>query len=161
MNIVNCNEKNEQHHYGLWATNEDKTKCYRTCEKCGFQRILAPTDEILHEIKMQEEAFLFFKAFQQIDKNDEYAIGYLNIILDDYINYLGKKNLTILINKMKEIEQSDNISMQNSIFLNYLQSYISLNNMEAFEDTLAQLQNYNKDLFESILTPETSRRHQH
>ena len=62
---------------------------------------------------------------------------------------------------MKELEQSDNINIQNALYLNKLQSYISLNNMEAFEDTLAQLQNYNKDLFESILTPETSRRHQH
>ena len=105
MNNKSCVENN--HQYGLWNIDKEQKMGWRICSKCKFRRELPITEEIQIEVQKQEEAVKIFKAFQMIDNQDENMVNYLNLIIEDYINYLDRKSLRILIAKMHELEQLD------------------------------------------------------
>lgn len=145
-NNVSCNDN--QHQYGLWSIDDNNMAC-RTCEKCGYTEKFVATDEFKRQVTRQKEAKLFFEAFQKTSNDDEHIIGYLNVILDDYLSYLGKDALNLLITRMEILGKNDKLDMQNAVYINYLHQYLRLNNSEAFLDTLEQFQEYNNAYFMS------------
>ena len=148
-NNVSC--KDNKHQYGLWSIDDNNMAC-RTCEKCGYLEKFVATEEFHQQVSKQKEANLFLEAFQMVDNNDEHIIGYLNVILDDYLSFLGKDALSLLITRMEILGKDDKLDMQNAIYINYLHQYLRLNNFESFRDTLEQFQEYNAAYFASIVT---------
>lgn len=143
-----------QHQYGLWSIDKQTNVAFRSCENCGFHEEFKATEEYHQEVKKQKEAELFFKAFQMVENHDEHIIGYLNLILDDYVNYLEKDSLNLLITKMEALSTSDKLDVQNALFVNQLQKFLRLNNVEAFQEGLEQFQNYNAPYLNGALTNE-------
>ncbi|MCI6265682.1 MAG: hypothetical protein MR598_02410 [Erysipelotrichaceae bacterium] len=143
MKNMEC--ENGKHRYGLWNIVEKEHIVWRKCEECSHILTLPISEmevEYSGQIRMQKEAALFFKAFQNVSNQDENIIGYLNVILRDYATYLGPDNLEVLIHRMDEIEQSDVVDTKNALYINEIQSHLKLNNMD-FDDTLYQFQVYN------------------
>lgn len=153
-NSVSCVDN--QHQYGLWNIDDKNNIAWRACEKCGYQENFIATDEYHQEVKKQKEAAVFLEAFQMVENTDEHMIGYLNVILDDYVSYLGKDSLNSLITKMESLGKADVLDMQNTAYVNYLHQYLRVNNIEAFLDTLEQFQEYNTSYLASILNNEES-----
>lgn len=143
-----------KHKYSLWEINESDGLACRTCKNCGNEEKFLADDFHFQEIKKQKEADLFFKAFNKADNHDENIIGYLNVILDDYINYLEDTKLNILINKMEELENSSVIDVQNSMFLKNFGQSLKTSNFDDFLDCLDSFQEYNASYFATILNPE-------
>lgn len=133
---------NHEHQYGLWNIDREKKIVWRTCEKCQFTRELPITSEVTMQIKKQEEAARIFKAFQLVKDEDINIINYLEIILEDYINYLNKEDFKTLIKRIKYLEKLDIIDAQNILYLNQLDTYFTLDNLDlnttidAFDDTV-------------------------
>lgn len=107
--------------------------------------------EILEEMKKQLEASKVFNAFQQVSLDNVHIIGYLNLILDDYVNFLDKDSLTKLLTKMKQIEETNYLDPQNATYINHLRTSLEIDNIENFYDALEQFQSYNSEYFASIL----------
>lgn len=147
-----------EHKYGLWWIDAE-TAC-RSCKSCGFQEKL-PADEVhFQEVKKQNEAYLFVKAFDNVDIQDKNIIGYLNVILADYVNYLNDEGLVLLINKMDGLESSNEIDIQNSIYIKKLCHALKTSNLDDFFDYLEKFEEYNANYFTTILTnDETTARH--
>lgn len=133
MNNKSCVENN--HQYGLWNIDKEQKMGWRICSKCKFRRELPITDEIQLEILKQEEAFKIFKAFLMVDNQDKNIVNYLNLILEDYINYLDRKNLRILFNRMSELEKLDIINIQDILYNNELKTYFEVENVKAPNET--------------------------
>lgn len=151
MNTINCLENGSEHRYGLWNEINDGKEGCKTCEKCGFQRVLPMTENIAKQIKMQKEAIIFFNAFQKLDKNDTYMLGYLYTILEDYINYLSSDKKSTLLTIMDSVAKSDSINYQNAAFIHQLSASLKDNFTDEFYDTFDEFKNFNSELFESIL----------
>lgn len=157
MDKRNCEEIG--HTYGVWKIDEENSQAIRYCKECQFKRVLPISESILEQIKKQKEASLFIKAFQKVDNQDVNIIGYLYTILDDYIHFLDENELELLVHKMQEIKDEESIGMDNSLYINYLCSYLQNENMEAFEDTLNLFHSYNEPYFASFLEPNHSNGH--
>lgn len=133
-----------KHQYGLWSIDKDKKAVYRTCNKCGYSLNLPITEEVIIEITKQEEASKIFKAFQLVDNSDDNISNYLNLILEDYINYLNKNDYKTLLKRIKELEALDIIDTASILYLQKLDtSFIindedsSVNNIEIIDNELA------------------------
>lgn len=148
-----------KHQYGLWNIDDQNNVAFRSCDNCGYREEFKATEEYHQEIKKQKEAALFLQAFQVVENQDEHVIGYLNVILDDYVNYLGRDSLNLLIAKMESLGTSDKLDVQNAVFVIQLQQFLRLNNMEAFQDGLEQFQKYNAPYFATITNEEATNRH--
>lgn len=157
MDKRNCEEIG--HTYGVWKLDDEKGYAIRYCKECHFERVLPINESILEQIKKQKEASLFMQAFKKVDNKDVNVIGYLYTILDDYIHFLDENELDFLVHKMKELESEESIGLDNSLYINYLCSYLQNENIEAFEDTLNQFHSYNNLYFASLLTPNHSSGH--
>lgn len=154
MNIVNCIDHGRQHRYGLWNEIENGTKGCRTCEKCGFQRILPMTEEISDQIQKQKEAVLLLKKLKEIDLSDKNIIGYLYAFLEDYTCYLDKVGKSELIGLMKQLAVSDYISMENATYIEGLSLPIESENDDALKEQLDIFYEYNKQIFSTLLETE-------
>ena len=149
-----------KHKYGLWEIKEGMA-C-RTCKHCGIQEKFKTEDkDVYHqEIEKQKEANLFIRAFNNVDNHDEKIVGYLNVILDDYVNYLNDEDLILLIKKMDGLESSNEIDIQNSIHIKKLCYALKTSNLDDFFDNLEKFQEYNANYFATILNNnETNARH--
>lgn len=124
MNNKSCIDNG--HQYGLWHIEKEQNIAWRNCNKCKFRRELPATDEIYGEIKKQEEALKIFRAFQMVDNNDENIINYLNLIIEDYMHYLDRKNLITLTSRIKELEQLDIINLQDAFYTTNLNNFLQL-----------------------------------
>lgn len=134
---------------GLWFLDDDDMACRYS--KGNLVKLPATTD-ILEEIKRQVEAAEVFKAFQSIDIKDEYILGYLNVILRDYVNFLGVDNTNLLINKMNLLRDENVIDEKNAIFMTSLGNCIKTNEMENFDELLEQFSSYNQPYFEKAFS---------
>lgn len=137
MNNKSCQEN--KHHYGLWYINNENNKTYRICDKCQFMRELPITEEIITEIKKQEEAAKIFNAFQLVDDNDENIINYLELILEDYINYLNKNDFSKLIKRIKKLEKLDIIDAKHILCHNQLDTYFVIDDLNTISDNSIEL----------------------
>ena len=151
---------NNNHKYGLWEINESENLACRTCKNCGYKEEFLKEDIHDKEIKKQKEADLFFKAFDKVDINDLNIIGYLNVILDDYVNYLDNDAKNLLLTKMEMLENSNIIDVNNSMYLKKLSSSLKSNDIDVFLDELELFQEYNAVYFNTILdNKESNARH--
>lgn len=130
MNNKSCIDR---HQYGLWNIDNEKNIAYRICDKCKFRRELPITEEITHEINKQIEASKIFKAFMLVNDNDENIINYLELILEDYVNYLSKTDYKALSKRIKKLEELDILDARNILYLSQLDTYFVL---ETTEDTM-------------------------
>lgn len=145
---------NNKYSEGLWFIDEDKNMACRYSK--GHLIEVPVTTEILEEIKRQIEAAEVFEAFQNIDIQNEHILGYLNVILRDYVNFLGIDKTNVLINKMKLLANENIIDDQNTIFMNSLSSCLESSDIDTFDDLLEQFYNYNQHQFENAFTEEKS-----
>ena len=143
MNNKSCVENN--HQYSLWNIDQGQNIAWRVCSKCKFRRELPITEEIQIEVQKQEEAVKIFKAFQMIDNQDENMVNYLNLIIEDYINYLDRKSLRILIAKMHELEQLDIINIQDILYNNELKTYFEIESNETNHNSLFNINEEQND----------------
>ena len=143
---------------GIWCIDKDAQNI--ALKFSGNKTIRVPaTKEILETIKKQIEANKIFTSFKQLNPEDENIIGYLNLILDDYVNYLDYNNLNDLASIMKQIKQSNKIDLQNATFIEMLrinlETRIKLeksnqeksDNLDSFYNIFEQFQTYNKSYF--------------
>ena len=142
MNNTTCEKRS--HKYGLWSIKDNKG--VRTCEICHYIEILPITDTINEQIKKQDEAKLFLKGFTKISPNDEKLLGCIDVMLDDYINYLSKENKDTLIAKINELKNSDFIDITNANLLTILESSYHTD-INTYYDKLEQFKNYNQNFF--------------
>ena len=140
---------------GIWCI--DNTNPNMALKISGEKIIKVPlTKEILEEIKRQIEANKLFKFFQQVNINNEHIIGYLNLILDDYVNFLDTDNLNNLIIEMTKLEKVDHIDTTNILYITKLRTCLETNKTETFYETLEQFQNYNQKYFTNAFLSENS-----
>ena len=138
----------------VWCIDEDNQN--QALRVTGNKTVIIPkTPEILEEIKKQIEAIKLFKGFKMVNPEDENIIAYLNIIFEDCINHLDLDSQTALINKMKQIEESKNIDIQNASYIQQIRTnleqriVLTINNQEkeeninVFETLKEQFQTYN------------------
>ena len=128
MNNKCCVDNN--HQYGLWHIDKKQMVAWRKCNKCKFIRELPTTSEIYEEINKQDEAAKLFRAFQMVDNNDKNIVNYLNLILEDYMNYLDRKNLVALTSRIKELEQLDIINLQDAFYTTKLDGFFQIDDIE-------------------------------
>lgn len=126
MNNRSCT--NNKHQYGLWNIDKKKNIVYRSCGKCGNVLKLPITEEVVMEIVKQEEASKIFKAFQLVSDSDENLINYLELILEDYINYLGQDDYASLIKRIRKLEKDDIIDAKSIVYQHQLGTYFEINN---------------------------------
>lgn len=139
-NLINEYPKN------IWCI--DKNNSNIAIKQTNTKTIKVPiTTEILEEIKKQIEASLIFKAFQKVTPEDKNLIGYINLILNDYINFLDEDTLNKLIIELKKMEQSNQLDNQNNLYLNNMIHSLEINDRENFEELLEQFSNYNQNHF--------------
>lgn len=143
---------NSEYPQGIWCL--DKTNPDMAVKVVGANKIISVpvTTEILGEIKKQIEAEKIFMAFSQLNNEEENIIGYLDLILNDYINFLTPDSKNVLINKMKEIELSSQIDNQNIFHLKNLETGLKENDIEKFYDALDEFHTYNVPLFENAFS---------
>ena len=151
MNNKSCIDN--KHQYGLWNIDKETNLVYRTCTKCKFKRELPITDEVIVEINKQDEAVKIFKAFQLVDDYDENIINYLELILDDYINYLSKTDFNLLVKRIKKLDDLDILDAKTILYLNRLETYFVINDIESFQEdfnnfSFQEEQNINIDYYE-------------
>lgn len=140
---------------GIWYIINDKDgntmaqKRFNTTSET--KQITVPlSKEILEVIKKQIEANKIFNAFQKINNDDTNIIGYLNLILDDYVNFLDTYSLSQLIGRLKAIEESNYLDSQNIIYVGQLRTNLESKDIESFYDILEQFQSHNKQYFDSV-----------
>ena len=150
------------HQYGLWYVNDDNMACRKCLELgCDFEEVLPLSPEIQEEIHKQKEASIFLNAFQTVHDDDQNLMGYLNLILGDYVNYLDHEELNGLMKRMKDIETSECVDMQNAWYVNTLRENLISKDMDAFYDALEQLQTYNQNFSFGMEGYEISTRRTH
>lgn len=143
---------NNEYPQGVWCFDkENENMAVKVVNNTKTIKVPVTT-EILEEIKKQIEAEKLFIAFCQLNNEDENIIGYLDLMLNDYINFLTPENKNILINKMKEIELSSRLDNQNISHLHNLETNLKENDIEAFYDNLDDFHTYNIPLFENALS---------
>ena len=76
------------------------------------------------EIVKQNEAKRIFEAFQLVPNTDENLINYLELILEDYINYLDSTDYNSLVKRIKILEK------ENILYLNKMNIYFEMDNAE-------------------------------
>lgn len=148
------NDVTYEYPQGIWCIDEDNPN--QALRVTGNKTVIIPlTKEVLEEIKKQIEASNLFRGFKQVDPEDENIIAYLNIIFDDSISRLDLDSLTALTNKMKQIEESKNIDIQNASYIQQIRTNIeqrivlTINdqekeeNINVFETLKEQFQTYN------------------
>jgi len=94
-----------------------------------------------------------FKAFQLVDDYDENIINYLELILDDYINYLSKTDFNLLVKRIKKLDDLDILDAKTILYLNRLETYFVINDIESFQEdfnnfSFQEEQNINIDYYE-------------
>lgn len=127
MNNKSCIDK---HQYDLWNIDNEKKIAYRVCDKCKFRRELPITEEITYELTKQIEASKIFKAFMLVNDNDENIINYIELILEDYVNFLSKADYKSLVKRIKKLEELDILDARNILYLNQLDTYFILETNE-------------------------------
>lgn len=136
---------------GIWCLDrENENMAVKIVNDTKTIRVPVTT-EILEEIKRQLEADKMLTAFTQLNVNDTNIIGYLNLMLSDYINFLTPETKNTLINKMKEIELSPQLDEQNISHIQNLKNQLATNNIEEYYNALDNFQAYNIPLFENAL----------
>jgi len=151
MDTITTTNQTNKYPQGIWHINENNEN--EASKTFNGKTITVPlTTEILEEMKRQIEADKIFKAFQQVSNENEHIIGYLNLILDDYINFLDQNNLMLLINKMKQIEVTDYIDSQNSFYVNQLRTSLEIQNIDNFYEILEQFQAHNAPYFAKLFS---------
>ena len=98
VNICNGNHK-----YGLWDNNS------RTCFVCGYKEILPMNDSIKGEISKQEMALGFLNKFLLIEDSRVEAVQGIQVILNDYLNYLSVDSLSQFQDKVKRVAVAHNL----------------------------------------------------
>lgn len=123
------------------------------------------TKEILEEQKKQIKANSIFEEInQKISLNNEHIIGYIYLIIDDYLNYLYPTNLNKLINIMKQLEEKKHINEENTNYIKQLRinlekrlsSNITEEELNQFYDIFDSFENYNYEYFMNSFSKETS-----
>ena len=142
MNNKSCIDT--KHQYGLWNIDKESNLVWRTCNKCGFKRELPITDEIIDEINKQEEASKIFRAFQLVDDNDNNLINYIELILDDYVNYLGKSDFNLFVKRIKKLDDLDILDAKTILFLNRLETYFVVDDIESINEDINNLGYYDE-----------------
>lgn len=143
---------NNEYPQGIWCLDKENENMAVKIVNATKTIKVPVTTEILEEIKKQIEAEKLFIAFCQLNNEDENIIGYLDLMLNDYINFLTPENKNILINKMAEIKLSSRIDNQNISHLHNLETSLKENDIETFYDTLDEFHTYNIPLFENTLS---------
>jgi hypothetical protein len=100
---------------------------------------------------MQKEAKIFLENLKKVKSDDSNIIGYLNLILDDYINFFDFEELASLIEKMKEIVLSSQIDIKNATNIQTLIGNLNNGDIESFYDSLEEFQKYNEALLSNTV----------
>ena len=143
-----------------WEINPDGTTA--TLNSNGESKLTVPvTDEINWAMKKQKEATIFLKAFSLVKDDDPNLIGYLNFILDDYINFFSSEEMTLLTKKMQEITASNQININNATTITSLLNKINSGNVDEFYDILDTFQKDNESLLSKPINLENFTAKQH
>lgn len=126
MNNKSCT--NGKHKYGLWNIDKNKSFVYRTCDNCSYKLSLPITEEVIIEITKQEEASKIFRAFQLVSDTDENLINYIELILEDYINYLNKEDYFKFVKRIKMLDDKNILDSKSILFLHKLDIYLDVDN---------------------------------
>lgn len=144
MNNKSCTDN---HQYGLWNIDNEKNTVYRICDKCNFKRELPITEEITLEIKKQEEAAKILKAFNLVDDYDENIINYVELIMEEYINYFCKKDFKTFAKRVKKLDDLDILDAKTILHLNKLDTYFVVDNVDT-NNTIINIEDINITSYE-------------
>lgn len=133
------------HQYGLWQI-ENENEVSRTCLTCEQKQTYPMSSDTLKEIKKQQEANKLLTSFLNIPNYDNNLIGYLNIILDDVLNYINTEKKSLLVTKLAELTANSTLSEENKTLFERITTSIKSNNQEELFDTIEYFKIYNNDI---------------
>ena len=151
MSVNSCDNG---HKYGLWSLSEDASMASRVCMNCGFVELLRATPNIKEQVTKQTEAFNMLKAFSNISIDDPNFIGYLNIMLVDYVDYLCMNHKIEFSNMLNNVVSNSYFISEKNKFL--LKKFIELipstkDTTDSFCETLEKFQLTNIDTINNFI----------
>lgn len=151
MNDMNrCITDDNNRKYGLWEL-KNETTAIRKCKCCNIPFERPITKGILTQIKKQYEALPLLDSFLNLSLNDPNLVGYLNVILEDVINYIDDNRKQLFNNKLHEINQTQLISDENKIMLENFRRSIKHNDNDLFFDTLEYFHTFNQETLNNFV----------
>lgn len=135
---------------GIWYT-EGNMVCRIHPET--REKIILPIDEeTIEQLKKQEIAAKLFEGFQNVSNDNINLIGYLNVILNEAFGYLDLNGKNQLLLRMEEIKNTNFITDENKVFLNYFISFIKEGKNDAFLEVLEEFKKVNAPYLVAPLT---------
>lgn len=136
------------HQYGLWQIESEK-EVSRTCLNCAYKQKYPMTSDSLKEIKKQQEAAQLLTCFLNVPSYDDNLIGYINIILDDVLNYINFEKTSLLITKLNEFRENSILNEENKTLIEKIISHIESNNQEELSNIIDYFKLYNNEILNS------------
>lgn len=143
MKQYNCAEQG--HHYGIWTVKKNGIAT-RQCECCGFIRQLPNNPNIMKQIKKQDIALKIWQNFEKISNEDSDIFWYLSCILTEVFPYLDTKAKDQLAIRLKELQNSSNISAENTSLLEQIINVINIKDDNAYWEIIDIFQEQNQNL---------------
>lgn len=151
---MNINDCDNGHKYDLWVLSEDASMASRECMNCGFVEVLRAKPYILEQVKKQIEASNMLKGFSKLSIDDPNFMGYLNIMLVDYIDYLYMRNKIEFSNMLGSVvANSYFLSEKNKLLINKFIELIpsTKDTTDSFCETLEKFQLTNIDTINNFI----------
>lgn len=150
MNEVReCVTDSNERKYGLWELKDEKMAS-RKCKCCGVEFERPITKEILNQIKKQYEAIALVESFLILDIEDPNLIGYLNVILEDAVDFIEDDKKVLLDRKLVDIYNSSIVSEENRMMIDSFRKAIIANDNDLFFDTMEYFKGYNKECLDNF-----------
>ena len=136
------------HRYDLWQIENEK-EVSRTCLDCVHKQIYPMTSDSLKEIKKQQEATQLLTNFLNVSSYNNNLIGYINIILDDVLNYINFEKASLLITKLNEIRENSILNEENKTLIEKIICHVKSNNQEELSNVIDYFKLYNNEILNS------------
>lgn len=152
MNDMNkCITDDNNRKYGLWEL-KNETTAIRKCKCCNvpFERPI--TKGILIQIKKQYEATPLLENFLNLSINNPNLIGYLNVILEDVVDYIDDTKKQLLNNKLHELNQTTLVSNENKIMIENFRKALKSDDNDLFYDTLEHFHIFNQESLNNFIS---------
>lgn len=150
-NVKKCITPDESRKYGLWEIKDENT-AFRRCKCCDIVFERGITKNILNQIKKQYEATVLLESFLSIYPSDVNLIGYLNVILEDAVDYIDDNNKLLLDQKLHELNSTTFVSEENKIMIENFRKAISNDDNDLFFDTMEYFKVHNVDSLQNFNT---------
>ena len=135
----------DKHQYGTWFKLDEKNTA-RECELCGHILKLPNERWKNNQLEKQFLASSLLEGFLLISPDEPNLINYLNIILDDVVDYINKQQKKILDEKLRELTLSTFLNNDIKIAINNLRLAILNNDI----DLCDQIKHYFNLYYENL-----------